>query len=182
MGRLFCYKIYAVMKYLLLIFLLISTTALAEDVYQQPEAFIAESFDGNAPKPKSFKVPESLNPSIHDIMEHSYKLPKVNYWEKDGRTVWILEEIGKVRPITAGYVIAADNSIERMKVLIYRESHGWEVKHDFFTDQFNGLALEEDNRLDGYVDNISGATMSVDALRNLGKLALFLHSHRSLKE
>ena len=71
---------------------------------------------------------------------------------------------------------------ERMKVLIYRESHGWEVKHDFFTDQFNGLALEEDNGLDGYVDNISGATMSVDALRNLGKLALFLHSHRSLKE
>lgn len=171
------------MRYLLLLIALwLPIKVLAEDVYQTPESFIAESFGGNPPKAKTFAVPESLSESINDMMDRRYHLPQVDYWEKDGRTVWILEEIGKVKPITAAYVIAADNTIERMKVLIYRESHGWEVKHGFFTDQFDGLALKKNNKLDGYVDNISGATMSVDALRNLGKLALFLHHHRNMSE
>lgn len=171
------------LKYCLVLFvvMLMPLALHAEDVYQTPEAFIAESFEGNPPAETSFWVPDSLTSDIHKIMERSYNLPRIKYWEKDGRTVWILEEIGKVKPITAGYVIAKDNTIERMKVLIYRESHGWEVKHDFFTDQFDGLALKENQKLDGYIDNISGATMSVDALRNLGKLALFLHKNRGVE-
>lgn len=167
---------------LVLIFLILPFTLKAEDVYQSPESFIAETFNGNPPAAKTLHVPSHFTENIHKIMEHSYQLSSVNYWEKEGRTAWILEEIGKVKPITTGYVIAADNTIERMKVLVYRESHGWEVKHTFFTEQFDGLALKENLKLDGYVDNISGATMSVDALRNLGKLALFLHKNRHVSE
>ena len=69
-----------------------------------------------------------------------------------------------------------------MKVLIYRESHGWEVKHEFFTDQFKDIGLKSNNKLDGYIDNISGATMSVDALRNLGRLALYLTQQKNIND
>jgi hypothetical protein len=62
-------------------------------------------------------------------------------------------------------------------VLIFRESRGWEVRHDFFTDQFKGVTLNDDRELDLPIDNISGATLSVRALTRLARLALYLHNN-----
>ena len=53
--------------------------------------------------------------------------------------------------------------------------HGWEVRYPFFTDQFNGLQLDEKKQLNKKVDGISGATLSVNALTRLSRLALHLH-------
>ncbi len=61
-----------------------------------------------------------------------------------------------------------------MQVLIYRESHGSEVQYPFFSDQFNQLELNEDNQLNKSIDGISGATLSVNALTCLARLALYL--------
>lgn len=152
---------------------------MAEEIYQKPEVFIRESFSASPPSPKKLIPNKKQKKVINKIMSRKFYLPEVKYWEKNGRTVWILEEIGKVKPITTGFVVGNDNKIERMKVLIYRESHGWEVKHDFFTDQFKEQGLKGSNKLTGYIDNISGATMSVNALRNLGELALYLHQIRN---
>jgi Na+-transporting NADH:ubiquinone oxidoreductase subunit NqrC len=49
------------------------------------------------------------------------------------------------------------------------------VRYPFFTDQFNGLQLDENNRLQRKIDGISGATLSVNALTRLARLALHLH-------
>lgn len=166
------------MRYLLIILLLPLACFAADDIYMTKEAFIAEAFGGVTPEKKSLWTTKAMEPDIHKIMDRNYRLLKTNYWEKDGKTVWILEEIGKYKPITTGIVIEED-AIARVKVLTYRESHGWEVKHDFFTDQFDGRKLKDNLRLDGYIDNISGATMSVDAIRNLGELALYLHQRRN---
>ena len=67
--------------------------------------------------------------------------------------------------------------LEKVKVLTFRESRGWEVKHDFFGDQFINAKLTKKNRLDKNIDNISGATMSVDAVTNISRMALLLHNH-----
>jgi hypothetical protein len=48
------------------------------------------------------------------------------------------------------------------------------VRHDFFTNQFKGLTLDDQNNLNGRIDGISGATLSVNALRNLARLALYV--------
>ena len=162
----------------LLVIFSFATKVQADDVYQSPEEFIKQAFGGATPPVKTLQLPTNFNSEINKIMDRQYDLGKPKYWEKDGRTAWILEEIGKVKPITTGVVIS-DDKIERLKVLIYRESHGWEVKHDFFTDQFKGLGLKDSGKLTGYIDNVSGATMSVDALRNIGELALFLHKNRN---
>ena len=48
------------------------------------------------------------------------------------------------------------------------------MRHDFFTNQFKGLTLDEQSNLSGRIDGISGATLSVNALRNLARFALYL--------
>jgi len=100
---------------------------------------------------------------------------RVRYWYKGERSAWILEEIGKEEPITAGIVIDK-GKIERVEVLIFRESRGWEVRHDFFTEQFEGAKLRKDGELNRAIDNITGATLSVRALTKLARLALYFHN------
>ena len=107
-------------------------------------------------------------------MAHDLGVLRIKYWKKDDRSAWILEEIGKERPITAGIVIN-DNKIELITVLAFRESRGWEVRYPFFTDQFSDAALKENKQLDRHIDGISGATLSVNAMTKMARLALFLH-------
>ena len=171
------------MKHLLLTFVILlssATFAVAEDVYQTPEIFISESFNGASPTKKTISINGELKDKMAKIMGSYYKLPQTHYWQKDGRTVWILEDIGKFQPITTGFVVGADGTMERVKVLIYRESHGWEVKHDFFTRQFEGAGLKREKKLDQRIDGISGATLSVSALKRMSALALLLHKEVSL--
>lgn len=170
------------MKKTLLVFLLLITSLAApsfaaEDVYQSKEDFITESFEGSEPNQKKLESNDILLQKIKRIMGDHYKLTTISYWENNGKTAWILEEIGKYKPITTGFVIGEEGKIERVKVLIYRESHGWEVKHKFFTNQFKGAGLKKEKKLDKRVDGISGATLSVDALKKLSALALLLHHH-----
>lgn len=161
---------------ILLSSLVIASFAVAsEDVYQTPESFISETFAGVSPATKTLNIPAETKEKISNIMGTHYKLPSVQYAIQDGRTAWILEEIGKFEPITAGFVVGADGKMERIKVLIYRESHGWEVKHKFFTRQFKNAGLKREKKLDKRIDGISGATLSVNALKRLSALALTLH-------
>ena len=144
-----------------------------EDVYLEPSVFITQSFE-NEPEQKVLWLTKDLKASTKEILGHPYKGLRIRYWQHGERTAWILEEIGKVKPITTGFVIE-DESMLQMQVLIYRESHGWEVRYPFFTDQFKGLQLNEQKRLKQKVDGISGATLSVNALTRLSRLALHLH-------
>lgn len=150
--------------------------ASSEDVYQQPEEFLAETFPVEVPAPSFLWIKKAMRPDINRILQHdAFRGLRVRYWQAGARTAWILEEIGKYKPITTGIVIDS-GAVERIKVLIYRESHGWEVRHDFFTGQFKGLTLDTDYRLSTGIDGIAGATLSVNALRNLARLALYFHA------
>lgn len=166
---------------LLLVLFTVSATSVnsvaAEDVYQTPESFVSESFGGIVPPTYSVIIQDTLKDKVAKIMGSHYKLPEAQYWSDNSRTAWILEDIGKFEPITVGFVVGTDGKLERVKVLIYRESHGWEVKHDFFTRQFKGAGLKSEKKLDQRIDGISGATLSVNALKRLSALALLLHKN-----
>ncbi len=148
---------------------------LATGVYQEPDAFIAEIFDGRPPAPKALWVTAPVRAEIESILGHAPPSLRIRYWAEGGRTAWILEEIGKERPITTGIVVRGD-AIERLRILVFRESRGWEVRHDFFTDQFPGAGLAGDHGLDRDIDGVSGATLSVRAVTKLARLALYLDS------
>lgn len=163
---------------LVLLLSVLTTTApvFAGGVYQQPTDFIKQVFDNNPPKPSVLWLKKDLKKQLSEILSHKYKGMRVRYWQDKtatAKTAWILEEIGKEKPITTGIVIN-NGKVEQVKVLIFRESRGWEVRHDFFTDQFKQATLKNNNQLSQRIDNISGATLSVRALRKLSQIALLL--------
>lgn len=145
----------------------------AADVYQRPDAFLTEAFAGHLPASKTLWLTDAMQERVVGILGHKYPAMRLRYWEHEKRSAWILEEIGKEEPITAGIVVDA-GKIERMRVLIFRESRGDEVRYPFFTRQFEGAELKSDTRLDRHIDVISGATLSVRALERLARLALYL--------
>lgn len=170
------------MKRILLFFTLLflyNTSAIAGGVYQSNEDFLKESFGEGGFEKKVIWPDSNMQAAMEEILGHRYKGLRIRYWINGGRTAWILEEIGKEKPITTGIVID-NNKIERVKILAFRESRGWEVKHEFFTDQFKQASLANDNvseanQLDRSIDNISGATLSVRAVSKLSRIALLLH-------
>lgn len=154
--------------------LLFTATSLAgERVYQKPSDFLKSVFGAKLPPTQALSLTASHQTRIQRLLGHSYRPSKVRYWSNGQKTAWILEEIGKTQPITTGYVVNG-NRIEQVNVLIYRESHGFEVVGKGFRKQFKGASLDSNGRLTKQIRNIAGATLSVRALDRLGRVALYL--------
>jgi hypothetical protein len=150
--------------------------AVADSQYQSNEAFISQAFNGGGGDAKVLWLDDDLKQAVEAILAHRFNKMRVRYWQHNDQTVWIMDEIGKESPITVAVHIK-DHHIVRTKVLVYRESRGDEVRHDFFTDQFKSAKLDEQNQLDKHIDGITGATLSVRALTKLSRIALLLHAH-----
>ena len=159
---------------LCLLLMLLAGNVLARGVFQTPAAFLDEIFAAAPPAPQVVWLQGDIKAVAEDILGHSYPGLRIRYWGKDQRTAWILEEIGKEKPITVGLVVN-QQGIELIQVLEFRESRGWEVRYPFFTEQFQGIGLTTERKLDQPIDGISGATLSVRALKKLARLALYLH-------
>ncbi len=152
------------------------TTAFALDKSQNEESFISEAFSGETPERQRLKLDADLKARIKKILGHRMRGSRLRYWQQDDRSVWILEEIGKTKPITTGLIVKG-GKIEQLKVLKFRESRGGEIRYPFFTDQFKGVGLDDRNDLDQSIDGISGATLSVRAMKKLARVAIILHNH-----
>ncbi len=157
----------------LLLSMLSTPPTFAGGVYQQPADFILQAFNDEPPKPAILWLKKDLKKQITKILDHKYKGLRIRYWKKNKMSAWILEEIGKEKLITVGIVIN-NQMIERVKILAFRESRGWEVRHDFFTNQFKKAKLKTNHQLNLNIDNISGATLSVRAIRKLARISLLL--------
>jgi len=165
----------------LLLLACVASIALAQGTYQSPEEFLKETFSGKVPEPRVLGITKDLRAEVEKILGHEPSAVRIRYWDRDGRTAWVLDEIGKGQPITTGIVVH-DDRIEKVKVLAFRESRGWEVRYPFFTDQFRGATLRSDRQLDKPIDGITGATLSVRALTKLARLALFLTRQAHLEQ
>ena len=117
-----------------------------------------------------------LKTKIKNILGHPYAGARIRYWKDGTRIAWILNEIGKVEPITIG-IITSGSQIEKVDILVYRESRGHEVGNDFFLEQFNQARLAKGQKLDRNIDNITGATLSVGSVTRTSRLALFLSEY-----
>lgn len=83
-------------------------------------------------------------------------------------------QIGKTQPITFMTMINPQGKVEQIEVLVYRESHGSEVRQQRFLQQFYQKDLSAPLRRGQDIINISGATMSVNAMTIGVKRALLL--------
>jgi hypothetical protein len=150
--------------------LALAAAAVHGEVYQEPGAFIAEVF-GSTPAPKVLWLTRELQAQAAAILGHPPAQLRQRYWSDAARSVWILEETGKEELITAGFVVA-DGRIDHVRVLVYRESRGQEVRQSSFLKQFRSAKLSRGNRLDREIDGIVGATLSVGAMERMARLAL----------
>lgn len=152
---------------------LFSNACGAKGVYQSTSEFIEQVFVDQVPTAQMLWLSAEDKITISEIMGRTYHRMRVSYWHKGDETVWVLDEIGKEKPITTGVHIK-NQKIVQVKVLAFRESRGDEVRHDFFTRQFKSVTLTSENKLNQTIDGITGATMSVRALTKVARLALWL--------
>lgn len=148
--------------------------AAADTVYQAPEAFVAEAF-GTPPPPAFLWLTAPVQAAIQPLLGHPYPQARVRYWRTGDTSAWILEEIGKEYPITAGFLVR-DGHIVRARLLVYREARGGEIHLPAFLKQFDGVRLDGAGNLTRHIDGITGATLSVDAMQRLARTALLLSS------
>ncbi len=160
----------------------------AKGVYKTADQFLAQAFPTGTSQQNALWITGDLRERTADVLGHQPTALRVRYWRNDDedstsnkRTAWILDEIGKELPITIGVVVDA-SGIERVEILEFRESRGGEVRHDFFTQQFFGVRLNRDSRLDQSIDNITGATLSVRAVKRVAALALLFHHRVMVKQ
>ncbi len=149
-------------------------TARAEGTYLEPQIFLAQSFPDGVPDPRVLWINRALRGELRDLLGEEYGALRLRHWTREQRSAWILEAIGKEKPITVG-IVTGEHGIERLEVLVFRESRGWEVRRSAFTAQFRSARLDDDRRLDRPIDGITGATLSVRALQKLARMSLFLH-------
>lgn len=149
--------------------------------YLTVDEFLSLGFGEDAkPEPKVLWLTPALKARIKTIRGKEFPLLRVRYWRLGQKTAWILEEIGKEMPITIGVVVDLDSAdgkslaVSRVDILAFRESRGWEVRHDFFTEQFKGAVLVRDDILSQHIDGITGATLSVRAVKQVARIALLL--------
>lgn len=140
-------------------------------VYLDQEQFIASAFLVK-PQLKVLWLTQEVEVGVARILGHPPAQLRQRYWTDGKKTAWVLEEIGKEEPITAGFVVK-DRRIEQTRVLVYRESRGMEVRYPAFINQFTGAALTGGSRLDRPIDGISGATLSVGAMERMARTALY---------
>jgi len=152
--------------------ILSSFTVFARGVYQTDQDFLTEVFNNSVPKSKVVWMKADLASTVAELLGHKYAGLRIRYWRNEQRSAWILEEIGKEKPITFGIVVA-EGKIENIKVLAFRESRGGEIRHPAFTQQFKLVQLD-DMQLDRNIDGVSGATLSVRAMTVVARLALYL--------
>lgn len=152
--------------------LVVAVSASAKGVYCSTEEFLAKNFSVS-PKSKALWLKKKQKSTLEKMLGHPVGL-RSRYWVDGEKTAWVFEEVGKELPITIGVVIE-QSQIADVTILAFRESRGGEVRYPFFTDQFKGVGLKKDLKLDAHIDGITGATLSYRAVKRSSRAALYLH-------
>ena len=156
--------------------LALTAVASSQGRYLETAEYLRAAFPNGEPMPGMLWVTRELSQSAEDTLGYGIASLRVRYWHRDRRTAWILDEIGKEQPITVG-VVVEDDAASMVRVLEFRESRGWEVRYPFFTDQYNDARLDARDQIDRRIDGITGATLSVNAVTRVVRLALFLYRY-----
>jgi H+/Na+-translocating ferredoxin:NAD+ oxidoreductase subunit G len=120
------------------------------------------------------KIRQRMGKNKTSLWEDSY----VTFVAKKGELTLgyavIVEEIGKHRPITFVVGVGSDRKIKDAALMVYQEAYGGEVRDRRFLQQYKGKELKDPLLPYRDIQNISGATLSVEAIGRGSKKALAL--------
>lgn len=152
---------------------LLCNGANAEDQILSQDAFIQEAFGTESPELSVLWVTKTIGEKVEKILGHKPAQLRQRYWKGAHKTAWVLDEIGKEEPISAGFLVE-NGKIASAKVLVYRESRGGEIRYPVFLKQYIGAQLNGSDMLSHNIDGISGATLSVSAMNRMARVALLM--------
>ena len=138
--------------------------------YQSVDDFVAEVFAEQTPEQQILWLSKEDKQLIRKDLKADINAFRIKYWQLGETSVWIQDEIGKEYPITTGVVIKA-GKIKNIKVLVYRETRGGEVRYPFFLKQFKQKDLSTKVKK-WHIDSITGATLSVRAMKKMARRSL----------
>ncbi len=164
-------------RFCVVLLVLAAAAVEARGRYLELDQFLAQAFPATAPTSQVLWLNAEQKQAASDILQRRFANLRVRYWQQGETTAWVMDEIGKERPITIGVVIR-DDRIDFVRILEFRESRGDEVRFPFFTSQFQGLTLQPGHKLSGPIDNITGATMSVNSVSRVARTALYFNALR----
>jgi hypothetical protein len=159
---------------------------LAGAVRAQEGAFLTEEQAPAAvfPDAKRFQRAEiDATPALRDRMRAHLNGTTPSLWEDryvvfhafDGERLlgdaFLVEEIGKHRPISFVVGLRPDGTVEDVAVMAYREAYGGEIRTRRFLTQYHGKRPADPLRTYHEVVNVAGATLSVDAASRAVKKA-----------
>lgn len=120
------------------------------------------------------KIRQRMGKTRTSVWEDSH----VTFVAKKGELVLgyavIVEEIGKHRPITFVVGVGSDRKIKDAALMVYREAYGGEVRDRRFLQQYKGKELRDPLLPYRDIQNIAGATLSVEAIGRGSRKALAL--------
>lgn len=139
-----------------------------EDVYLTKKEAFALAFPGAEKIKKEKKwLTDTQREAIGKILGKEYQERRVTYYfglNEESQPIGAMvigNEIGRSYPITFMVVINPDGTVKDVEIMVYRESHGWEVRFESFLSQFFGR--DAGDRFDN-INNITGATLSVRSM------------------
>ncbi|HKJ07227.1 MAG TPA: FMN-binding protein [Flavobacteriaceae bacterium] len=122
-------------------------------------------FDISEFETKTVTIPSNLKPKLKvEIHEDNFK--KIYQNNQLLGYYYFGKAFGKVAYFD--YVIIFDNNlnVSKVKVLVYREDHGAEIRSKRWLKQFNGKCVNNSVKYPDNIVGISGATLSVKAMTN----------------
>lgn len=106
------------------------------------------------------------------IWEPAYRIFTARRGDAVVGFVVVVEEIGKHRPITFAVGLTPDGRVHDLAVIAYREAYGGEIGERRFLKQYAGKALSDPLLPYRDIQNIAGATLSVQATGRAAKKAI----------
>jgi len=97
--------------------------------------------------------------------------------EKNAEVIgWFIvdEVLGKHEFITYAVGLTPDGKVRGVEILVYRETHGYQIRNPEWRHRFEGKTVADPFKLDQDVPNIAGATLSCKNVTNGVKRLLAL--------
>lgn len=138
---------------------------------------------------KNIKLSEDQLSKIHDLagVKQRIKAPHIIFAKKKGKALGIFfidDVVGKHEFITYAAGVDQEGKILGIEILIYRETHGSQIKQESWRKNFKGKTISDYFKLDKDVPNITGATLScrnvLDGVKRLLALQKVISGEQSL--
>lgn len=150
-------------------FVLQAPIALAQEFYTTPEVLTLLFPKSEFVKPDKY----TLTLPQQDHLKKILKSPEVKQdWtfytattksRTDGYA--LIDQVrGKEKPFTYVVAFTPDGKVSGVEILLYRESHGSQIRNRAFRKQFTGKSSEDQLKLGQDIRNVSGATISARSI------------------